>query len=153
MITAEGIKAQVKRKNRKHRVKEGFGINRTAWGHRALAAYTWCRTNRGPQRSWLYHVGKKPDNLCPECGVEETGDHIVFQCRTHQEGGKLGTAAAWADLDKPIWVGEGKDRYDAVQDFSYTVTISLTRGIRCLASSFIVHSSQFAFCFRRRVFI
>ena len=30
------------------RVRGGFGVHRTAWGHRALVVSAWCRTNRGP---------------------------------------------------------------------------------------------------------
>lgn len=55
----------------------GFGTNRTAWSNRALAAYTWYRTNKGPQHSWLHRINKRPDHECLECGSEETGEHIV----------------------------------------------------------------------------
>jgi len=103
-----------------HRSREGFGKDRHKWGNQALAAYTWCRSNKGPQRSWLHKIGKVPNPDCPECGEEETGEHIVFVCPGHhQERRKLGEIREWKDLDKPMMKGEEGNRYDAVEDFFY----------------------------------
>jgi len=105
---------------RGHQAREGFGIERYKWGNQALAAYTWCRSNKGPQRSWLHKVRKSPNPDCPECGGEEIGEHIVFKCPGHQEERrKLGEIREWKDLDKPIWKREEGNRYDAVEDFFY----------------------------------
>jgi len=39
-------------------------------------------------------------------------------CSAHrEERQKLGKIQRWEDSDKPIWRGEGKRRYDAVEDF------------------------------------
>jgi len=96
-------------------MKEGLGVDGHKWGNQTLAAYTWCRTNKGPHHSWLHKVNKIPDGDCPECGEEETEEHIVFQCRGHQEESrKLGDVQGWADLDKPRCRREGENRYDAV---------------------------------------
>ena len=43
----------------------------------------------------------RPRLDCPECGEEETGEHIVFECPGHQERRKLGEIREWKDLDKP----------------------------------------------------
>jgi len=119
-ITQEGIRAFSRRKLEKHRSREGFGKDRYKWGNQALAAYTWCRSNKGPQRSWLHKIGKAPNPDCPECGEEETGEHIVFKCPGHhQERRKLGEVREWKDLDKPMMKGEEGNRYDAVEDFFY----------------------------------
>jgi len=120
VITQEGIKAITRRKVRGHQAIEGFGKERYKWGNQALAAYTWCRSNKGPQRSWLHKIRKAPNPDCPNCGEEETGEHIVFRCPAHQqERVKMGEIQEWKDLDKPRWRGEGKNRYDAVVDFFF----------------------------------
>lgn len=48
VITAEGIRAQTRRPRPSTRSES------TTWGNKALAAYTWCHTNKGPQHSWLH---------------------------------------------------------------------------------------------------
>jgi len=84
VITQEGIRAMSGRELEKHRSREGFGKDRYKWGNQALAAYTWCRTDKGPQCSWLHKIGKIPNPDCPKCGEEETGEYIVFECPGHR---------------------------------------------------------------------
>jgi len=60
---------------------------------------------------------------------EEAGEHIVFQCPSHrEEREKLGALESWESLDRPVWRGEGKDRYDAVEDFFLYCHHFLNRG-------------------------
>jgi len=47
VVMLEGINVQVRRINRKHRSKRG---SVPTAGDGALVAYSWCRTNRGPQQ-------------------------------------------------------------------------------------------------------
>jgi len=53
IATEGGIRARFKAVSRDERTQRGYGVRRTEWGKRALSAYTWCRTDRGPQRSWM----------------------------------------------------------------------------------------------------
>ena len=120
VATAEGMRARSRSKIRRHSTRECFGSERHKWGNQDLAAYTLCRTNKGPQYSWLHKIRKRPDSDCPECGDEEAGEHIVFWCPAHgEERRKLGEIQGWEDHDKPRWKGEGANRYDAVEDFIY----------------------------------
>lgn len=59
IATREGVRAFSRSIGRKERQEPGFGHRRTEWGRHALSAYTWLRTNRGPQRNWLHHLGQR----------------------------------------------------------------------------------------------
>ena len=81
--------------------------HRTQWGKHALAAYTWTRTNRGPQKAWLHHIGKSEDPSC-SCGhPSQDGDHLVFHCPIYEEQRRNllpPDANTWEVLDDPHWV-------------------------------------------------
>ena len=47
---------------------------------RLISAYTWCVTEKGPQRKWLHKI-KKPDTPECQCHQEQSGEHLVEGCR------------------------------------------------------------------------
>jgi len=99
----------------------GFGIRKTDGHRHALSGYTWMRTNRGPQKSWLTHIGKGDEQGC-ECGHPiQDGDHITFECPRFRKERRelLGPRRTWEALDKPNWrKDEGDDSYwDTIEAF------------------------------------
>jgi len=48
--TEEGLRAGSRATGRDDRWCKGFGERRSDWSRRALSAYTWLRTGRGPQK-------------------------------------------------------------------------------------------------------
>jgi len=114
--TYEGLMTRGRARRSASRTAPGFGKRRTEWGKHALAAYTWTRTNRGPQKAWRHHVGKAEDPSCP-CGhPSQDGDHLVFHCpQLHGPRARLlPEDRTWESLDDPHWVieagGEGKEQ-------------------------------------------
>ena len=115
--TFEGMKGKGRKWRRTLRHSPGHGKRRTEWGKHALAAYTWSRTNRGPQKAWLHHIGKVADPACP-CGHPvQDGDHLVFHCPTTAELRRRYLPpgeATWESLDDPHWVmragGSGREQ-------------------------------------------
>jgi len=111
------MKEQGKKERKELRTLPGFGKRRTEWGKHALAAYTWTRTNRGPQKAWLHHIGKAEDPSCT-CGhPSQDGDHLVFHCPhlTTQRARLLPPEIdTWEGLDDLHWVteagGEGREQ-------------------------------------------
>ena len=117
--TCEGIKAASRAIRAKSRTQAGFGSRRTDWHRHALSAYTWYRTEKGPQRAWLHQI-RKIDNPACSCGhPRQTGEHIVFHCSRHNlnRDRLLKGKRTWEDLDKPDWRKEGDDSYDAIESF------------------------------------
>ena len=97
------------------RKKAGYGKGgKVQWGWRALAAYTWFRTGKGPQRQWLHKTGKAEDPSCPCGAVVQSGEHIVWQCNLHldeRRRNRVEGTRGWEDLDGKIWApaeGEGR---------------------------------------------
>jgi len=117
--TPEGVRAASRAVRKSSRTQTGFRIRRTDWHRHALSAYTWYRSERGPQRAWLHHIRKIDDPACP-CGhPKQTGEHIVFHCPNHDPNRShlLRGKKTWEDLDKPDWRKEGDDSYDAIETF------------------------------------
>ena len=112
LVTWEGLKEKDKAWRESLRTAPGYGKHRTEWGKHALAAYTWARTNRGPQKAWLHHIGKAIDPSCV-CGhPSQDGNHLVFHCpRLHARRERLlPKERTWVSLDDPHWVTEaGRD--------------------------------------------
>ena len=80
VCTPERLRARRKAIRKEARTEPGHGSRRTEWGKHSLSAYTWTRTNKGPQKSWLHHIGKAEDPSC-SCGhPTQDGDHVVFHC-------------------------------------------------------------------------
>lgn len=68
----------------------GTAIN---WDRHALSAYTWMRTERGPQKAWLHLIGQaeNPNCLCDGL-TPQSGHHITFDCPLHaRRQGLLGS--------------------------------------------------------------
>ena len=75
----------------------GFGKGKAvSWNRRQTTTYSQLRTNKGALQSWRYKIGKAEDPGCRHCGEggEETGDHIMFECRK------------WEDLWREVWIEE-----------------------------------------------
>lgn len=85
-----------------------------------MSAYAWCRTEKGPQRSWLHKIGKAESDGCP-CGhhIQQDGRHLTFDCPQFQEQRQaMGSIKDWEDPDRPIWIKkEGEEDWDAVEAF------------------------------------
>jgi len=78
--TEEGLRAQGKAVRRAARHEAGYGQRRVNWDRHALSAYTRLRTDKGPQKKWLRHIGKADSPDCA-CGHSvEDGRHITFEC-------------------------------------------------------------------------
>ena len=110
IVTYEGLRAKGKAQRAISRTGPGFGKRRTEWGKHALSAYTWTRTNKGPQRAWLHTIGKADDPTCP-CGhPTQDGNHLVFHCAhlaTSRRKLLPPGIASWEGLDDPHYVTEG----------------------------------------------
>ncbi|KAF8427706.1 hypothetical protein EV426DRAFT_682711 [Tirmania nivea] len=122
VATAAVIRAAAKARRKDMRSEPGFGINRSLWHRHAMAAYTWLRTNRGPQNYWLHFVRKVDSPACPNCDhPSEDGSHITFDCPHHrrQRQELIGNIKTWEELDTPLWrkeEGEEKE-WDAVEAY------------------------------------
>jgi len=118
--THEGLRAASRAIRKNLRTQPRFGKRRTDWHRHALTAYTWFRTERGPQKAWLHHIRKIDDPSCP-CGhPSQTGEHITFHCPQHAPMRRrlLVAKKTWPELDNPDWRKEGdEDSYDAIESF------------------------------------
>ena len=107
LATYEGLREKGRREREEQRTDPGYGNHRTEWGKHALASYTWTRTDRGPQKSWLHHVGKAEDPEC-SCGHPlQNGEHLVFECPDLEASRARNLppdTRTWEDLDAPHWV-------------------------------------------------
>lgn len=131
--TQEGLRAHHKALRRDYRAQATLGLgSRVGWHRKALSAYTWMRTNRGPQREWLYRIKlKRADSPLCQCGEIQSGDHVTFTCPLHRTArlALLGNGThTWSTLDTPRYDpdddgGEDGDRTDLVMMFfSYLFT-------------------------------
>ena len=72
-------------------MRGGSGEGVLGWHRRAISAYTWCVTEKGPQRKWLQIVGKADTPGCHchrEEEEEQSGRHTVEECRELTEARK-----------------------------------------------------------------
>ena len=125
-ITEGGIRANGKKERSAIRSRESFRMGKAVnWKRQALSAYTWMRTNKGPQRQWLYKI-KQADSPYCYCGQNDTiqsGEHLTFQCALHAQARRtlLGTdKETWKDLDHERWIKTGLDdneKIDGVELF------------------------------------
>ena len=126
LVTWEGMRERGKAWRRELRTAPGFGNGRTNWGKHALAAYTWARTDRGPQKAWLHHIGKAGDPSCT-CGhPSQDGEHLVFHCpdtRIPRAEFLPADGRTWESLDAPHWVtkpggpGRGQEKEEGTELF------------------------------------
>jgi len=137
IATSEGIREKGKAWRADLRTAPGHGKGHTNWGKHALAAYTWTRTNRGPQKAWLHHIGKAAEPSCT-CGhPSQDGDHLVFGCpRLATQRTRLlpRESDTWESLDDPHWVteagGEGREqeKVEGIEAFFQDLYWVLKRG-------------------------
>lgn len=124
IATPEGVRARSRAVRKSTRTEAGFGQRRSEWNRHSLSAYIWTRTERGPTKQWLHHIGKadSPRCSCPD-EPPETGHHIVFHCPRFAviRADFLGERANWEELDEPVWKkeGEGEDAeyFEATEEF------------------------------------
>ena len=121
IATYEGLRAYGKAIRKSERAQPSFGNgNRPLWRRRSLSAYTWMRTNRGPQREWLHCIGKIDSPLC-DYGEVQSGDHLTFSCPAHHIARQalLGTGKhTWESLDPPRYHdGGGGQEHNLVEEF------------------------------------
>ena len=62
VVTPAGLRAWSKRVRAEARGGSGEGI--LGWHRKAISAYTWCNTEKGPQRKWLHKIKKKDTPGC-----------------------------------------------------------------------------------------
>ena len=120
--TYEGLRAHHKAIRKQYRGQPSLGLGRRVlWSRKALSAYTWMRTNRGPQLEWLHRIGKTDSPLCP-CGEIQSGDHVIFHCTAHRVArtALLGpTDHTWEALDTPRYDPDDdeEEKTDLVEEF------------------------------------
>lgn len=118
-VTEGGMRQASKTLRSRARTAPGSGVSRCEWNRHALSAYTWLRTDRGPQKWWLHKIGKADTSSC-QCGHHtENGHHITFECPLyHIQRQAMGNIKEWEDIDRPIWIKEeDEDDWDAVEVF------------------------------------
>ena len=82
-VTPAGLKAWARRVRAEVRGGGGEGI--LGWHRKAISAYTWCVTEKGPQRRWLHKIRKKDTPGC-HCHLdtdqppEQSGEHLTEEC-------------------------------------------------------------------------
>jgi len=121
VVTEGGIRQISRAARGTFRHQSGFGKRRSDWHRHTITGYTWMRTNRGPQKSWLYHIGKTDDPRYP-CGHGvQDGDHITFECPQLDTIRKdlLGPRKTWEELDDPNWRKDDGDdsHWDTIEAF------------------------------------
>ena len=80
ITTPAGIRLRSRATRADSRKIPSFG-QATNWHRQAASAYTWTRTNRGPLKEWLHHIGKADSPDCPTCPSErQSGHHVTFTC-------------------------------------------------------------------------
>ena len=77
VVTPAGLKAWARRERAIARGGSGLGI--LGWHRKAISAYTWCATEKGPQKKWLHQV-KKADTPACQCQQEQSGEHLAERC-------------------------------------------------------------------------
>ena len=108
--TEGGIRQVTKASRAECRAAPSYGQGKCiGWKRRALATYTWMRMGKGPQAQWLHRVGKIESPDCPRGMSIQTGEHIVWECPTHNAERRrnriaLITKGNWKGLADPIWV-------------------------------------------------
>ena len=78
VVTPAGLKAWARRMRAEARGGSGEGI--LGWHRRAISAYTWCITEKGPQRKWLHYIKKADTTECDCHHQQQTGEHLVEGC-------------------------------------------------------------------------
>lgn len=133
--TEAGIRQTSKATRASFRAQPGYGMGRgTNYRRQALSAYTWMRTNKVPQRSWLLKLGKADGSYCTHCDHHtQDGTHLVFHCpaldtdRRHYIGGRQ--SDSWEALDLPLLIlneEEENEYIDGTEQFFFSLFSFLT---------------------------
>ena len=97
--------------NESQKKKKGFRLGTaTDWTRQALSAYSWTRTDRGPQKQWLHRIGRAENPHCPcDPHVTQSGEHLVFDCPLHTAARQtfIPGKRSWEELDSPHWIKTG----------------------------------------------
>ena len=123
VATEEGVRAISRAIRKSHRQQPGFNPRTCEWNRHSGSAYTWTRSERGPQNKWLHYIKKVDSPSCAGGSAEETGHHLVFECPRYEGIRRefLVGKSSWEELDKPDWrkVGDGDDAwyFGAVEEF------------------------------------
>ena len=82
VVTPAGLKAWARRVRAEARGGSGEGI--LGWHRKAISAYTWSVTEKGPQNKWLHYIkkGDTPECRCQQAQPtqEQSGEHLVERC-------------------------------------------------------------------------
>ena len=91
VVTPAGLRAWSRKVRAEARGGSGEGI--LGWKRKAISAYTWCVTEKGPQGKGLHKIKKKDT---PECRChrdqpqpDQLGEHLVEGCRLLAEAREL----------------------------------------------------------------
>ena len=126
--TAEGLRAHVMKETRERESPDGWGKKKYKWPRTPLKALHVVPDRQGTfgQLALLHW-----EERCRTCGqdIEETGNHIVFDCPTHHEQReKAGQPRKWEGLDKERMIEEeGGKKHDAVLDLFWSIGVRLER--------------------------
>ena len=82
----------------------GNGNGLLGWCRKALSAYTWCRSEKGPQNTWLFRIDKADTDKC-RCRAVMTDTHVVEECPVASREGGMG----WVERG-PRGTGKKKER-------------------------------------------
>ena len=83
IATQEGVRVRASSRaiRKSHRQQPGFNPRTVEWDRHTLSAYTWARTEHGPQRKWVHHLKKADSPACTACTAPaQSGRHVVFEC-------------------------------------------------------------------------
>ena len=81
VVTPAGLKAWARRERAKARGGSRQGV--LGWHRKAISAYSWCVTEKGPQNKWLHKIKKSDTPACrcqQENQDEQSGEHLVERC-------------------------------------------------------------------------
>ena len=116
LITEGGFKQKVTAQRREERSQKGWGLGKIpGWERRAATWYTYMRTDRGPVGKWKKRIGKTEDDNCANCGIQETGWHLVFECPVNREARETNIKGArtWEDLEDKAMIRKGEWKVEA----------------------------------------
>ena len=84
-------------------IHPGLKKERKEWDNQAIKGLTYLTTDRGYQRAWIYHIGRKLDSFCG-CGTIQNTAHPM-ECRLVGGGRGRAWEALESDLDwcREVW--------------------------------------------------
>ena len=79
VVTPAGLRAWARRERKEARGGGGEGV--LGCHHKAISAYTWCVTEKGPQVKWLHKIKKTDTPDCCQCHQGRMGRHLAEECK------------------------------------------------------------------------